>query len=93
MTKAVDGNHDPAGRMLVNGVIGVKTAKKFVWQAGGKRFCAMHGHRFDIFGFVFGEELAEKVFAFFARLVRKFDRPQNNIARLINSLYSDFPLR
>ena len=59
----VDGNHDPVEKGLARKFIGIDVRKKYEWKMGGKKFCAIHGHQFDKFCFVFSEPLIDKIFS------------------------------
>ena len=42
----IHGNHDASSDILSR-LLGVAVRNKFVWEAGGKKFLAIHGHQFD----------------------------------------------
>jgi UDP-2,3-diacylglucosamine pyrophosphatase LpxH len=44
----IHGNHDAAAKTLSR-LLGVKVFNKYIWEEGGKKFLAIHGHQFDRF--------------------------------------------
>lgn len=44
----IHGNHD-ADVTIISRLLGIKTMNKYLWEAGGKKFLAIHGHQFDRF--------------------------------------------
>ena len=45
----VEGNHDHGLANLMSHLVGVPVYQRYVWEYGGKRHLAMHGHQFDRF--------------------------------------------
>lgn len=89
----VAGNHDPSPRDSVWRFVGVKPVKKFLWEAGGKKFCAMHGHQFDKFCFVFNTRWIDKLCLGVVWLVRQVDHDREHIARLMDKIHNRFSER
>jgi len=53
----IHGNHDAAANILSQ-LLGIKVRNKYIWEAGDKKFLAIHGHQYDnliisYFAFVF----------------------------------------
>ena len=44
----VHGNHDAQSDILSR-LLGIKVYNKYIWEAGGKKFLAIHGHQYDRF--------------------------------------------
>ena len=44
----VHGNHDATAGILSR-LLGVRVVNKYIWEADGKKFLAIHGHQFDRF--------------------------------------------
>ena len=45
----VEGNHDHGLANLMSHLVGVPVYQRYVWEYGGKRHLAVHGHQFDRF--------------------------------------------
>ncbi|MFH1369195.1 MAG: UDP-2,3-diacylglucosamine diphosphatase [Elusimicrobiota bacterium] len=45
----IKGNHDGKFQRLMSYMIGIPVREEFIWEAGGRRFIALHGHQFDSF--------------------------------------------
>lgn len=45
----VEGNHDHGLANLMSHVVGVPVYQRYVWEYGGRRHLAVHGHQFDRF--------------------------------------------
>lgn len=88
----IKGNHDPHPKESIWRVIGVKPADRFVWEAGGRRFCAMHGHQFDRFCFVFNEQLIDRMFLAVVSFLRRIDRRRNHVASWMDAMHEKLSL-
>jgi len=44
----IHGNHDAQSDILSR-LLGIKVYNKYIWEAGGKKFLAIHGHQYDRF--------------------------------------------
>ncbi|MFA6995131.1 MAG: metallophosphoesterase [Patescibacteria group bacterium] len=44
----VHGNHDGATN-IISRLLGINTCNKYIWENGGKKFLAIHGHQYDRF--------------------------------------------
>jgi UDP-2,3-diacylglucosamine pyrophosphatase LpxH len=44
----IHGNHDAAAKILSR-LLGIKVYNRYIWEQGGKKFLAIHGHQFDRF--------------------------------------------
>ena len=44
----VHGNHDAQSEILSQ-LLGIKVFNKYIWEEGGKKFLAIHGHQYDRF--------------------------------------------
>ena len=90
----VRGNHDPApGNWFWKKVVGAKPVRKFVWEAGGKRLCVMHGHRFDRIYFLFNARWLDKMLSGLVWLVNCLDPGKNHLAWLIDWAHTRFSNR
>ena len=45
----VEGNHDQGLSHLMSHLVGVRVYQEYLWEFGGKRLLAIHGHQFDRF--------------------------------------------
>ena len=45
----VEGNHDDDFLAVVSTMLGIPVRKEYMFQVGGRRYLAIHGHRFDKF--------------------------------------------
>jgi UDP-2,3-diacylglucosamine pyrophosphatase LpxH len=45
----VEGNHDQGLTEVMSHLVGVKVYQEYVWEFGGRRHVAVHGHQFDRF--------------------------------------------
>ena len=86
----IDGNHDPADESLVNEFIGISVKKKYEWSMSGKKFCAIHGHQFDKFCFVFDSILMDKIFLHFMWLLKMINIFGFNAEKWLDSFHNNF---
>ena len=80
----VRGNHDWHVAEIMADLIGVPLVDEYVWTQNGKRFCAIHGHQFDVFltKNVIISEIASAVYYG----IQKFDMQNQKLARGIKQL-------
>lgn len=45
----IEGNHDGKFLKFMTHMIGIPDRQRYIWEVGGKRFLALHGHQFDNF--------------------------------------------
>ncbi len=45
----VEGNHDEGLSNIMSHLVGIPVYQRYVWEYGGRRHLAMHGHQFDRF--------------------------------------------
>jgi UDP-2,3-diacylglucosamine pyrophosphatase LpxH len=45
----VEGNHDQGLSQVMSHLVGVKVYEEYLWEFGGRRHLAIHGHQFDRF--------------------------------------------
>jgi UDP-2,3-diacylglucosamine pyrophosphatase LpxH len=45
----VEGNHDQGLSEVMSHLVGVKVYEEYIWESGGRRHLAIHGHQFDRF--------------------------------------------
>jgi UDP-2,3-diacylglucosamine pyrophosphatase LpxH len=45
----VEGNHDQGLSAVMSHLVGVKVYEEYIWEFGGRRHLAIHGHQFDRF--------------------------------------------
>ena len=86
----IDGNHDPRHEVLVKEIIGVKPIRKYIWDMGGKRFCAMHGHQFDKFCFIFSLSLIDKLFSKLISFLKMIHFERFSLKRWIDYYHNKF---
>ena len=86
----IDGNHDPSDGLP--NILGIDMVKKYEWSLGTKRFCAMHGHQFDKWCFIFNEPLVDKIFSSILRFFKMINVQEFNVAKWFDSLHEKFSL-
>ncbi|OGZ64555.1 MAG: hypothetical protein A3A98_03295 [Candidatus Staskawiczbacteria bacterium RIFCSPLOWO2_01_FULL_40_39] len=91
--KCIDGNHDPVEESLVNGVIGIHVVKKYHWEMNGKKLCAMHGHQFDKWCFIFSEPFIDRFFLNFMWLLKMVTIKGWSLASWFESFHNEFSRR
>ncbi len=89
----IDGNHDPAGEGLINGIIGIDAVKKYKWEICGKKLCAIHGHQFDKLCFIFSEPLIDKIFMNFVWCLKMINMHWFNIAKWLDDFHNNLSFR
>lgn len=73
------GNHD-ADSDILSRLLGISVHNKFVWEAAGKKFLAIHGHQFD--RFLHDNIIISHLAFFIYHWIRRFN-PDGYIIRLI----------
>ncbi|MFN2977028.1 UDP-2,3-diacylglucosamine diphosphatase [Terriglobus aquaticus] len=80
----VEGNHDVGLSQLMSHLVGVPVYQRYVWEYGGKRHLAIHGHQFD--RFVNRNVLLSRFFEWFYNNAQKFDSKQKSMSRWLDRL-------
>jgi UDP-2,3-diacylglucosamine pyrophosphatase LpxH len=80
----VEGNHDVGLSQLMSHLVGVPVYQRYVWEYGGKRHLAIHGHQFD--RFVNRNVLLSRFFEWFYNSAQKFDSKQQRMSRWLDRL-------
>jgi UDP-2,3-diacylglucosamine pyrophosphatase LpxH len=80
----VEGNHDHGLSLVMSHLVGIKVYQQYVWEYGGKRHLAIHGHQFDRFltDNAFLGSLASAAFL----VIQKLDFRQQRLVQLIDRL-------
>lgn len=80
----VEGNHDVGLSQLMSHLVGVPVYQRYVWEYGGKRHLAIHGHQFD--RFVNRNVLLSRFFEWFYNSAQKLDSKQQRMSRWLDRL-------
>ena len=88
----VAGNHDPVSSGF-DAKIGVKAKKKHEWRMGGKNYCAMHGHQFDKWCFIFSERLVDRFFLCLIWFLKKIHFCGYEAAHWFDDFHANFAER
>lgn len=88
----IKGNHDSKEWVLVLKRLGVKVLKKCFFKIKGKKFCVMHGDRFDdgFFGFLFSLSWIDKAFSFMIKIVKMIHIKGYGLNLIIDWLHQKF---
>ncbi len=80
----VEGNHDHGLADIMSHLVGVRVYQQYIWQYGGLRHIAIHGHQFD--GFQVNRLTLSRVGTALYLQLQKLDFKSKPIARLIDRL-------
>jgi UDP-2,3-diacylglucosamine pyrophosphatase LpxH len=81
----VEGNHDLGLTDVMSHLVGVPVYQEYIWQQGGRRNLAVHGHQFD--SFVWRDRSCLCGFAcYLFLLIQKLDARGQRFARLLDRL-------
>ncbi len=75
----VEGNHDHGLSKVMSHLVGVPVYQRYVWEYGGKRHLAIHGHQFD--RFVNENILLSRFFEGFYEAVQWLDGKEQKLSR------------
>lgn len=88
----VAGNHDPIGSGF-DAMLGVEAKKKHEWHMHGKKYCAIHGHQFDKWCFIFSERMVDRLFLCLIWVLKKIDIGGYKLANWFDSFHANFAER
>lgn len=81
----VEGNHDYGLASLMSHLVGVPVYREYLWEIGGEKYLAVHGHQFDTF--VLKDRLfLSSVGAYLFLLLQKLDSKGNPMTRFLDRL-------
>ena len=80
----VEGNHDQGLTEVMSHLVGVKVYQQYVWEFGGKRHLAIHGHQFD--RFVINNLLLSSLGSFLHLWLQKLDFKSKRFSRSLDRL-------
>lgn len=86
----VAGNHDYAAKNTIDPIIGARVVKSHKWQAGQKRFVALHGHQFDKFCFIFSEPAIDRMISRAILFLQRIDSAKLHVAKWIDGLHGSY---
>jgi predicted phosphodiesterase len=89
--KPLYGNHDPPQRKP-DRILGLKLAKKYTWKVGQKKYCAIHGHQFDRFLFIFSEPFLDKLISFVIYILRWLDPGKIHMSKWLDDFHKNHSL-
>lgn len=75
----VEGNHDEGLSNIMSHLVGIPVYQRYVWEYGGKRHLAMHGHQFD--RFVSSNYLISRIGVEIYRTMQKMDSKNQFVTR------------
>ncbi|SEB65615.1 UDP-2,3-diacylglucosamine diphosphatase [Terriglobus roseus] len=75
----VEGNHDHGLSNVMSHLVGVPVYQRYVWEYGGKRHLAVHGHQFD--RFINENILLSRFFEKFYEASQRLDGEQQRLSR------------
>ena len=78
----VEGNHDQGLSNVMSHLVGVPVYQRYVWEYGGKRHVAVHGHQFD--RFINENILLSHFFEGFYGVMQKLGGEQQRVARWLD---------
>ncbi len=80
----VEGNHDQGLTEVMSHLVGVKVFQEYIWEFGGIRHLAIHGHQFD--RFLINNWLLSNVNTFLHLQIQKLDFKGKWFSRLVDRL-------
>jgi UDP-2,3-diacylglucosamine pyrophosphatase LpxH len=81
----VEGNHDYGLVDVMSHLVGVPAYREYIWESGGKRHLAIHGHQFDNFiikNHLFMNGIANQLYLF----IQKLSAKGKWVARVLDNL-------
>ena len=82
----VEGNHDQGLSYLMSHLVGVRVYQEYLWEFGGKRLLAIHGHQFD--RFVVNNGVLSRLGASAFLILQKLDSHKGSFSRYLDRLNS-----
>src|SRR5438105_8676361 len=80
----VEGNHDHGLTDVMSHLVGIKVYQEYVWEYGGLRHLAIHGHQFD--RFVIKNVRMNYLATLLYLQLQKFDSKNKPVARFLDRL-------
>jgi len=80
----VEGNHDHGLTDVMSHLVGIKVYQEYVWEYGGLRHLAIHGHQFD--SFVIKNVRMNYLATLFYLQLQKLDSKNKPVARFLDRL-------
>jgi UDP-2,3-diacylglucosamine pyrophosphatase LpxH len=80
----VEGNHDQGLSDVMSHLVGVKVYQEYVWEFGGRRHLAIHGHQFD--RFVVNNLLLSRAGMFFHIQLQRLDFRGKHFSRFLDRM-------
>jgi len=71
----IDGNHDRGEKTSIGRLIDIEPVKKHIWQLAGRKFCAIHGDKFDRWCWIFGQHEVDRLFNHLVSFAKRFNVP------------------
>ena len=78
----VEGNHDHGLSDVMSHLVGIPVYRRYVWEYGGKRHLAIHGHQFD--RFINRNILLSRCFEHFYYGMQKIDSDKKRMSRWLD---------
>src|SRR5215470_13222571 len=80
----VEGNHDQGLSQIMGHLVGVKVYQEYMWDYGGVRHLAIHGHQFD--RFAVNNIVLSNIGSFLHLQLQKLDAGSKRISRYVDLL-------
>jgi UDP-2,3-diacylglucosamine pyrophosphatase LpxH len=80
----VEGNHDMGLSQLMSHLVGVRVYQEYVWEFGGYRHLAVHGHQFD--RFVVNNVVLSTIGQLILLQIQKLDFTHKRVSRFLDRL-------
>jgi UDP-2,3-diacylglucosamine pyrophosphatase LpxH len=80
----VEGNHDQGLSKVMSHLVGIPVYKQYVWEYGGRRHLAIHGHQFD--RFVSANYLISRLGELAYYQIQKYDTRGKTLSRFLDRL-------
>ena len=78
----VEGNHDHGLAQVMSHLVGIPVYQRYVWEYGGKRHLAIHGHQFD--RFINNNIFLSRCFEQFYYGMQKLDSKSQRMSRFLD---------
>ena len=82
----IGGNHDFSGSDAINKILEIETLKGYRWKIKGRKFCAIHGHKFD--RFIFKNPWLSKIISCIFLFLQRIDTKKRFFTRMIDGFHN-----
>ena len=78
----VEGNHDRGLTQVMSHLVGVRVYQEYLWDFGGRKYLAVHGHQFD--RFLVNNALLSSIGEWIYLNLQHFDSKNNRLSRFLD---------